>query len=262
MEQRSEMQHVFLVATARTGGTWFGKVLDTSPMVQFLWEPDSSRRGLQERIRSWPWDDPAKLRRRILGYVPHQHILPNFHTDEDPRVAVYKLYSVCGDAAFILEEWVNDFLRLRHKLGAKVIHLVRHPARWAASVKRWGDRPLGKSLEVYGRGNERLNMLCRGQPWYCVEQHETSSLFPRSVFPAVMAWLGLPLGSAFWHFVNEMHTEDRDPKPDRHSVVMEPRTVMDRWMGLTESELDMANESCRTFWDWFYKPLRRGDKHA
>lgn len=251
------MRHVFIIATARTGGTWFGKVLDTGPYVKYLWEPDSHRRSMEERFRQWNHADPEDVRDRIEWYEGHQTILPVF-PKKTITTAVYKLYSVCGDVAGEIEAWPDEFLEIREKLDAKVIHLVRHPARWAASVIRWGDQPLDKSLEIYSRGNTDFWKECCGKRWYAVVKHEDATNYPGVIFPSMFRFAMISYTRAFHDFCREMHRADETPAAHRYSTIMKKRTVLDRWRGLEDSDLVLANEMVRKYWNGIYEPLGRG----
>ena len=87
-------------------------------------------------------------------------------------------------------------------------------------------------------------------------------MFPKRILPDMMDFCGLEQGSAFWKFMEEMHTEGRNPEPDKHSVVMHPETVMQRWESLSDAEIELANQSTRQHWEHIYTPLKRGDTHA
>lgn len=251
------MRHVFILATARTGGTWFGKVMDTAPYVKYLWEPDSHRRPLGERFPQWEHGDPEKMLARIENFEPHQRILPEF-PKKGMTTAVYKLYSVCGDVSFMLDDWADEFLEIREKLDAKVIHLVRHPVRWLASVARWSDRPLRHCLELYNQGNRAFLERCAGQPWYKAVTHEDATRMSRVVFPTVLEFCNIVYDRLFHDFLGEMHTRDENPDPDNHSTIMTRHTVLMRWKDLDADDIKMANEMTDRYWSGIYEPLGRG----
>lgn len=250
------MRHVFILATARTGGTWFGKVMDSGPHVKYLWEPDSHRRAIPERFRQWPLDDPEELRKVIEEYKGHQTILPTF-PKKRVTTALYKLYSVCVDVAFVVDEWMDQFLEIREKLDAKVIHLLRHPARWSASVLRWGDRPLETSLRLYSERNRSFFDRCTGTNWYKAVKHEDATMYPKTVFSHLFFWCMISYTREFYDFLAEMHTRDHNPKPDDHSTIMKKRTVLDRWRELDPEQLALANEVVRKDWEGVYETLGR-----
>ena len=251
------MRHVFILSTARTGGTWFGKVLDTGPHVKYIWEPDSHRRPIPGRFRQWPFDRPEALRKMIESYRAHQTILPQF-PKKRVTTAVYKLTTVCADMAFVVEEWMDQFLEIREKLDAKVIHLLRHPARWAASVMRWGDRPLETSLRIYGERNRAFFDRCTGARWYKPIKHEDATQYPKMMFPDIFFWCMISYTREFHDFVARMHAEDHKPEPDDHSTIMQKRTVLDRWRELSPENLTLANDAVRKYWDGIYEPLGLG----
>lgn len=255
-KEECKMRHVFILATARTGGTWFGKVLDTGPHVKYIWEPDSHRRPLGDRFRAWPFGDPEALRKVIENYRGHQVILPEF-PKKRVTTAVYKLTTVCADVAFVIDEWMDEFLEIREKLDAKVIHLMRHPARWAASILRWGDRPLETSLRMYGERDRAFYDRCGGERWYKAIKHEDATVYPTVIFPSLFFWCMISYTREFHDFVGRMHAEDRDTKPDDHSTVMKKRTVLDRWRDLNPEQLALANDSVREYWTDIYEPLGR-----
>ncbi len=255
-KEECKMRHVFILATARTGGTWFGKVFDTGPHVKYLWEPDSHRRPMDERFRQWKHSDSEAMKNRIEWYEGHQTILPAF-PKKTITTAVYKLYSVCADVAFVVEEWMDEFLEIREKLDAKVIHILRHPARWAASILRWGDRPLKSSLELYGNDRAFFDR-CAGERWYKAIKHEDATMYPTAIFPILFSWCMITYTREFKDFCARMHVEDYKPKPDDHSTVMKKRTVLDRWRGLTPKQIALANDSVREYWTGIYEPLGLG----
>ncbi len=251
------MRHVFILATARTGGTWFGKVLDTGPHVKYIWEPDSHRRPMLGRFRQWPHEDWRAMRRVIEDYRGHQAILPEF-PKKCVTTAVYKMTTVCADVAFVIDEWMDEFLEIREKLDAKVIHLLRHPARWAASVLRWGDRPLETSLRMYGERDRAFHDRCTGARWYKAVKHEDATLYAKTVFSHIFFWCMISYTREFHNFITRMHDEDHKPKPDDHSTVMKKRTVLDRWRDLNPEALALANDAVRKYWTGIYEPLGLG----
>jgi hypothetical protein len=211
---------------------------------------------MRKRFRQWEHGDPEKMRARIEDYVPHQPILPEF-PKKRITTAVYKLCTVCGDVAFMVDEWSDEFLRIREKLDAKVIHLMRHPARWAASIARWTSRPLRQCLQVYSEGNLAFLARCAGKPWYKAVKHEDATRMPRAVFADVFRFCNIVYGEEWARFLWKMHSKDHDTNPDRHSTIMTKDTVMRRWRDLDADDLLLANEMVTEYWSGIYERVLR-----
>jgi len=232
----NEFKHIFVVGTARTGTTWLGKLLDTCRNVKYLWEPDHVHLRRNDVITKWNLDDPVEFRRRIMGFEPHVPILPEFNKGEIDTV-VSKLITVLGavrtDGHGDRDPWAVSFFKsFREKLDAKVLHIVRHPVRWAASVMRWGARPLDKMfgvLDYYTKVNMAFWERYKDEPWYRIMIHDRLTIDTEKELDGIMEFCGLEGGKQLEQFLQKTHSRDSTVSPHMHATVMRKATVLNRW---------------------------------
>lgn len=254
--QITPLRHIFIVAHARTGGTWLGKLFDVFPNVKYLWEPNAFQHPRPEHMGNWDLDDPVSIWCRAYLFKNHIPILPVFEKSQ-MEIAVYKLHQVLGDIARHGTFWNWPMFELiREKLQAQVIHLVRHPMRWSASVARWGPEHLTlESHEIYALRNREFWDRYAGKPWYQMVRHE-DLVESRERIRQLILGHGLVPSRRFEAFCEMTHSGDGDPDPHAHSIMMKPDTVLDRWKELPSRIQEVADRYTREAWAWAgYQPL-------
>lgn len=250
-----KLRHVMIVCHARTGGTWLGQVLNTDPGVKYLWEPNAYQQPVPNHIPNWRVEDDVEVWCRVYLFRPHLAILPEFAKGE-MRTAVYKLHTVLGDVARPGVKWTRPlFERIRYALDAQVIHLVRHPVRWAASMRRWMPSHLNDlTTSIYTDGNAEFWEHYAYESWYRLVRHE-DVVGNRAALSELMEWCGLEATSSFDEFVGEMNAADIDTSKQQRTTVMTVDTLLNRWRELPEKILgQMQHVTAR--WKWAgYAPL-------
>lgn len=264
------MKHVILSTDVRVGGTWLGKLFDSHSNVRLLWEPDQHTFHCNDNWFTWPVDNVYVYTQKVLNFREHLKLLPTF-TKSLVTHAVHKLVGPMGHV-----EWVppmsessicrqrDAFCRIATVLDPHIIHLLRHPVRWAASVLRWSVWPVTVEafrtwLRRYTVDAEALAQQYSSNPKYRVVLFEDLVDSTVSLTQELMHWVGLDprhADTAFWSSCHEQTTADLNPHS--HSVFMKKSTVMNRWQCLPDWLLNLANAvASDPFWSQFYKPLVR-----
>lgn len=260
----SEFKHILIVGTARTGTTWLGKLLDTCRNVKYLWEPDHAHLRGDDVITRWNIDDPAELRKHVMEFKPHVPILPEFDKDEIDTV-VSKMITVLGavrtDSHGDRDPWAAPFFEaFREKLDAKVLHIVRHPVRWAASIMRWGGRPLDKMLAIldyYTKVNMAFWARYKDESWYRLVLHDSLTEYTEEEITEIMKFCDLDGGKQLEQFLRKTHAQDTPVSPHKHATVMTKATVLNRWchQRLGPEIVLAANQLARDKWAPHFCPL-------
>jgi hypothetical protein len=255
------MKHVFIVCSPRTGGTWLGKLFDTSPGVKYLWEPNHGIHHAGDEMYTWRLDEPQHVRAKVEAFTPHVDIPPRF-SKHAVECAVYKTSGPLseGNQALALE-LARRFFEMRRVLDAKVIHLVRHPVRWAASVARWSSRDnasMMESIREYTRMNIDFRNSHRNHEWYTMVRHENVIDDPVNKMQRLFDFVGVSRSIAFDEFIEEMHSYDGPDDPHCHTVYARKSTPLDRWKTSYKNWFIVryANEVTRESWKGIYEPLR------
>ena len=253
------LRHVLIVCHARTGGTWAGQLLNTSPHVKYLWEPNAPQHHRKEQIPSWDIDDWVSVWSRVYLFKTHIPIRPEFEKFE-MRTAVYKLHTVLGDMTRHAVRWnAALFEKVRSALDAKVVHLVRHPTRWAASILRWmHEFHSVESHELYAESNCRFHDRYQAEPWYRFVRHEDLIDDPQQVLD-LLGFCDVSTSPAFTEFVAGMHAEDRDFDDHSRDTTMTKSALADGWRNMPGPAIELAERFTDARWGWAgYQPLRSG----
>ena len=240
------MNHVFLICYPRTGGTWVGKIFDTLPNVKFLWEPD------YQNFQQWNFYNEQRLHERIIRFKPHVKMAIEFPKNGEIDTAVYKL-SFPFQSIYTDNMQTVAFEHIRNKLNAKVVHLTRHPLRWAASIRRWRqgledtrftDGPLSNLMRWYVQKNEIFTRMYYDQDWYWPVSHERLMDNLENEVKGMFFHCGLKIGEQTRNFMNICHTfndEKSDEEIDRHKVIMKPDTVKNRWQEMSKEVIKLGH---------------------
>ncbi len=255
--QIKPLKFILIFCHARTGGTWLGQLFDTCPNVKYLWEPDAPQHHLSEHLPAWNLEDPVELWCRSYLFKNHLEIQPHFpKTAMD--TAVIKEHTALGDMARHSVKWNWKLVeKIRAGLDARVIHLVRHPTRWTASMLRWmGPHMSYASQELYARRNREFYERYKGEPWYRLVRHE-DLIRNHSLILELLSFCGLEPSPALTEFLETMNCEDRDTSKKQRNTVMTVGTLMQRWRGMPVRDIEQAEEFTAEHWDWAgYTPLK------
>lgn len=250
------LKFILILCHARTGGTWLGQLFDTCPNVKYLWEPDAPQHHLSEHLPAWNLDDPVELWCRTYLFRNHLEIKPHFpKTVMD--TAVIKEHTALGDMRRHSVKWTWRLVeKIRKGLDAKVIHLVRHPTRWTASMLRWMPPHMSyPSQELYATRNRECNEHFQGEPWYRMVRHE-DLIRDHSLILEMVRFCGLEPSPALKMFLNLMHSEDLDVSKKERTTVMTVGALTDRWRGMSSHYIEQAEKATAEHWGWAgYTPL-------
>lgn len=294
---------ILVTGSHRSGTTWVGRMLALAPGVAYLHEPFSPRtpKGLSpagfdryytvvtsrnedryraglERTLALRYDLGAQLRWargwRDVARIPRDYLRLRATRRRGRRPLVK------DPIALLSAEWLAE------AFGMQVVVLVRHPAAFAASLKRlgWrhsfstffdGDR-LPEVLRPYedeiraqarepGDGLAQAALLWRllynavdgyrqRHPDWVFLRHEDASLEPVGTFERLYATLGLeltPAARAEIEGASAAHNPAELPTP--HAVELDSAASLGRWREqLTPDEIETLRERARDVWPRFY----------
>lgn len=258
------INHIIIACQARTGGTWFGKLFDTCPNVKYLWEPDKRNWHPYDCMWDWDFDNQSELNKSIFSFKPHVDIKPHFKKGEIDT-ALYKMMTILpvishqdfckGDIAH------NEFEAIQKKLNAKVLHLIRHPVRWAASVQKWGPRnneKMKQALEFYTSHNIKFYETYKEKVWYRLIKYDDMVLNTEKEILTIFNFCNLKPPPPLYKYLQQCHLRNSRGSPHLHKTIMKKETVLNGWKTLYKNNeiIDYANHLTAKHWSNFYEPLR------
>ncbi len=294
---------ILVTGAHRSGTTWVGRMLALAPGVAYVHEPFSPKapKGISpagfdryftvvtaenesryrpglERTLALRYDLGAQLRWarswRDVARIPRDYLRLR-ERRHDARRPLVK-----DPIALLSAEW------LAQSFGMQVVALIRHPAAFAASLKRLGWEHSfaefldeGRLPEVLGPYEDEIreqaerpgDILAQAallwrllyhavagyrdrHPGWVFLRHEDASLEPLVTFERLYRDLGLQL-------TEEARTEiQRATAPENpaelarpHAVELDSAASLGRWRGqLTAEEIDTLRERTRDVWPRFY----------
>lgn len=300
----SALRPILVTGAHRSGTTWVGKMLALAPGVGYVHEPfsprtpsglspagfrryytvvtaenaDRYRPGL-ERSLELRYDLGAQLRSvrswRDVARIPRDYgrLLDWRRNGRRPLMK--------DPIALLSAEWLAE------TFGMEVVVLIRHPAAFAASIKRLGWRhsfatffdergglpdvvapfedEIREHAERPGDAVEQAALLWRllygavdgyreRHPDWLFLRHEEASLDPVGTFERLYERLGLELTPA----ARERIAHSSDPGnpaelPTPHAVALASAASLGRWRrDLTPDEVETLRERTRDVWPRFY----------
>jgi len=245
---------VFVVGMPRSGTSWLGQILDSSPQVRYRLSPlfsyafknavdEQSSKAEYERMFHDAFESEdafmSRAEERIAGHYPVFE-----HKCEDPEYLVIKMTRFHNLLEHMLEMFDNLSMLsiVRHPCGA--IHSWLTTPRefpiWADSAKEWRTGACRKTgpEEYWGfedwKAVTRLHMRLELQysDRFTIVQYEALVEDPLSATKKVFHRLGLEYTDQTERFVRNSHRRhDSDP----YAVFKDPR-VRNRW----KAEMDKA----------------------
>ena len=297
-------QPILITGAHRSGTTWVGKMLALAPGVGYVHEPFSPktpnglspagfrryytvvttenaaryRPGLEESLEL-RYDLGAQLRSvrswRDVARIPRDYRrLRDWR--RNGRRPLMK-----DPIALLSAEWLADAFDM------DVVVLIRHPAAFAASLKRLGWRhsfatffdengTLPEVVRPYeaeireqadrpGDGLAQAAVLWRllygavdgyreRHPDWTFLRHEDASLEPEATFELLYERLGLELTPAVRAAIEQSSASDNPSElPTPHAVALDSAASLGRWRDqLTPEEVETLRERTRDVWPRFY----------
>jgi hypothetical protein len=294
---------ILVTGAHRSGTTWVGKMLALAPGVAYVHEPFSPKtpKGLSpagfdryftvvsdanaaryqpglERTLALRYDLGAQLRSargwRDVVRIPRDY-RRLMETRRGGRRPLMK-----DPIALLSAEWLAE------TFGMDVVVLVRHPAAFAASIKRLGWKHSFATFYDDGRLPETLRpfeaeireqaerpgdpvaqaaLLWRllynavdgyreRHPDWSFVRHEDASLDPLGTFERLYERLGLTLTDAARDEIARSTASDNPAElPTPHSVQLDSAASLGRWReDLTTEEVETLRERTRDVWPRFY----------
>ena len=294
---------ILVTGAHRSGTTWVGKMLALAPGVAYVHEPFSPRTapGLspagfdryftvvtsQNDARYRPGLERTLVFRYDLGAQLRSLRSPRdlARTGRDfTRAARARITGarplVKDPIALLSAEWLAE------SFGMDVVVLIRHPAAFAASLKRLGwkhsfatfiqdgrvpevlrpyEAEIREQAEQPGETLAQAALLWRvlynavdgyreRHPGWSFLRHEDVSAEPVATFERLYAKLGLDLTqSACESIARASAPENPAELPTPHAVKLASAASLGRWRGdLTAEEIETLRERTRDVWPRFY----------
>jgi Sulfotransferase family len=300
----SDRPPILVTGAHRSGTTWVGRMLALAPGVAYIHEPFSPRTsaGLSpapfdryftvvtaenedrylpglERTLAFRYDLGAQVRSQH-GPRETARAARDLARSLPPRLARARPL-VKDPIALLSAEW------LAARFGMQVVVLVRHPAAFAASLKRLGWRhdfetflADGRVPDIVGRFEPEIreqaerpgdvlaqsSLLWRilygaveryreRHPEWTYLRHEDASADPLGAFERLYATLGLDLVPRARRRIEQATSASGNPAELRspHDVRLASAASLGRWREqLTAGEIELVRESTRDVWPSFY----------
>lgn len=289
---------ILVTGAHRSGTTWVGKMLALAPGVAYLHEPFNPRFSAGrfdryfivvtgenedryapelERVLELRYDLAARLRTRRRPRDLARAVRDFTRVERMRRSASRPL--VKDPIALLSAEW------LAKRFDMEVVVLIRHPAAFAASLKRLGwkhsfanflDDGLPEVLGPYedeireqaGRPGDILTQAAllwrvlydavdgyrERQPGWTFLRHEDASVDPVATFGRLYEQLGLELTPEARATI-ESASAPENPAELRtpHAVELDSAASLGRWREeLTPEEIETLRERTRDVWPRFY----------
>lgn len=289
---------ILVTGAHRSGTTWVGKMLALAPGVAYLHEPFNPRFSAGrfdryfivvtgenedryapelERVLELRYDLAARLRTRRRPRDLARAVRDFTRVERMRRSASRPL--VKDPIALLSAEW------LATRFDMEVVVLIRHPAAFAASLKRLGwkhsfanflDDGLPEVLGPYedeireqaGRPGDILTQAAllwrvlydavdgyrERQPGWTFLRHEDASVDPVATFGRLYEQLGLELTPEARATI-ESASAPENPAELRtpHAVELDSAASLGRWREeLTPEEIETLRERTRDVWPRFY----------
>jgi hypothetical protein len=294
---------ILVTGAHRSGTTWVGKMLALAPGIAYVHEPFSPKtpRGLSpagferyftvvtdendaryrpglERTIELRYDLGAQLRRvrdwRDIGRIPRDFVRLE-RTRRSTRRTLLK-----DPIALLSAEW------LAQSFGMDVVVLIRHPAAFAASLRRLGWKHSFATFLVDGHAPEVLRpyedeireqaaqpgdiltqaaLLWRilynavdgyrtRHPDWIYLRHEDASLDPVATFERLYERLGLDWTTTAREAIARASAPENPAELTApHAVELDSAASLGRWRDqLTAEEVDVLRERTRDVWPRFY----------
>jgi hypothetical protein len=290
---------ILVTGAHRSGTTWVGKMLALAPGVAYVHEPFNPRfsagafdryftvvtaenearyEGELERTLSFRYELLTRLRRRH-GPKDVARSVRDFARAQRPRRSSARPL-LKDPIALLSAEWLAE------RFGMDVVVLIRHPAAFAASLKRLGWRHSFATFlddgrlpdvvrpyedEIRAQAREPGDTLAQAallwrllynavagyrerHPDWVYLRHEDASLDPVGTFERLYAELGLELTAAARAEIARASAPGNPAELSTpHDVELDSAASLGRWREqLTEEEVETLRERTGDVWPRFY----------
>ncbi len=290
---------ILVTGAHRSGTTWVGKMLALAPGVAYVHEPfnprfsagrfdryftvvaseNESRYAPElERVFEFRYELAARLRARHRPRDVARALRDFVRVERARRADARPLMK--DPIALLSAEW------LAQRFGMDVVVLIRHPAAFAASLKRLGwkhsfatfldegripDVLAPFEAEIREQAREPGEILAQAallwrllynvvdgyrerHPDWVFLRHEDASLDPVATFEGLYGRLGLELTPAARVAIERASAPDNPSElPTPHAVELDSAASLGRWREqLTPEEVETLRERTRDVWPRFY----------
>ena len=290
---------ILVTGAHRSGTTWVGRMLALAPGVGYVHEPFNPRFSAGaferyftvvtaenqaryaaelERALGFRYELGTRLRKRHRPRDVARSLRDLARTERLRRRSPQPL--VKDPIALLSAEWLAE------RFGMEVVVLIRHPAAFAASLKRLGwkhsfatffedgelpeilrpfEREIREQAERPGAILDQAALLWRllyhavdgyreRHPDWIFLRHEDASLEPLSTFERLYERLGLELTPTARGAIERATASDNPAAPTSpHAVELDSAASLGRWRAdLTAEEVETLRERTRDVWPRFY----------
>ncbi|MEA3440171.1 MAG: sulfotransferase domain-containing protein, partial [Chloroflexota bacterium] len=233
---------ILLLSYPRSGSSWIGKVLSTSPDIAYLREPVNQ--AYLNKFNEGAIIDPYRDETTLKWYT---QFADQAFMGIPPENVAYLIENT-GDLSLLRRRRTNILIKEVNPLAAslyvqryspKVVYIVRHPAAVAASFAKMGW--ISVSFEDFGymygaHTAQAIDAVEDG--WYVVIEYEDFAHDPLRQFKALFSSIGIQPPDDFDKTISE-YSEREFSSEDPYDIRRSSRYEEDKWKKiLSQTQID------------------------